>query len=447
MSFRTLQDRLLDYLGEQYDGNRSLDHYKFLLNTSMQDLAEETDWNFLRRRSSLRTMAPYSTGVVGVENGEPDIVAGGATFSYEMIGGELRVEDGTNETYEVDGYGGTDLTVRPKYHSTTVALYATGTVTATNGSATVIGVGTTFTSAMVGRWIHIATDTERYRVASYVSGTEITIEGTYEGAAPGGSAFRIGMAYTLSKSMYTLPLSVGHIADAYIRSENQPLYGAHPYLQDYIEPEDRSSGRPTEMRIVGHTEKPLYNASTVAVLEGNSTVTFAAATLDDFFVGKDFLVAGDLRHYVIDSVNIGGGTCVLTEAYRGEDNATASYEIQPVGTPEVRFEQFPVGDEYTIDYKYLARHQWLVNDTEMPMFPPSLYPLVYHKAHLEILVQENESGEQIMVADRRVKSLMERAESSHRTLHNKFMVGIPLLPQHGHRRISPGMLRGGNWGW
>jgi hypothetical protein len=447
MSFRTLQDRLLDYLGEQYSGNVSLDHYKFLLNTSMQDLAEETDWNFLRRRGSLRLVAPYSTGVIGATEGGSSIVPGGGTFGYTYIGAEIRIEDGTDETYEVTGYDGTNLEIAPSYNSDTVALYATGTVTVTNGSATVTGSGTTFTSAMVGRYFHVAGDTDRYLISAFVSATEITLSTVYGGTGGAGQSYNIGLAYTMSKSQYRIPLNVGHIASAFIRSTGNPLFGAHPYVQDYIDPDDQASGEPTEMRIVGHTSKALYSVSTCTVTEGSATVNFnASVTLDNYFVGKDFRVAGDLRHYTIESVNIGGDSLVLTEAYLGDDGTDVSYEIEPAGTPEVRFEQFPVGAEYTVDYRYLIRHPWLISDNEMPLFPPSLYPLVYHKAHLEILIQENESGEKIGLAERRVKSLMERAESQHRTLHNKFMVGTSQFPQVGHRRIHPGMLSG-NWGW
>jgi hypothetical protein len=447
MAFLELQERLVNYLGEQFSGNNNLSHYKFLLNLAMQDLAEETDWNFLRRRSSLRLMAPYAIGVIGVTNAGPNLVPGGATFGYNMIGSFVKIEDGIDEAYEITGYDGTNLQIVPNYPSDTVALYDTGTVTATAGSATVTGAATVWTSAMEGRYFHIAGDEDRYAIAEVVSNTELRLEKAYGGTGGAGLSYSIGLAFTLIKSHYRIPMYIGHISSAWIRDGRIVLSGTHPHLQDFIDPDDQSVGKPTEMRIVGHTSKALYATGTVAVTGGSTTLTFAGATLDDYFAGLDFRVEGDDRHYVIESVNTVAGTAVLSEAYRGTTAATASYEIQPRGTPEVRFDQFPPGDDYMIEYRYTTRHPWLIGDEEYPLFPPTLYPLIYHRAHLEFLIQENESGDKIAVAHQRVKSLLDRGKATHRMLHNKFMYGIPSLPVRGHRRVNPGLLSRGPWGW
>src|SRR3990167_5562213 len=49
---------------------------------------------------------------------------------------------------------------------TTVAPYATGTVAMTNGSKTVTGTDTVWTSAMVGRKIRFGSDNAYYRIAA-----------------------------------------------------------------------------------------------------------------------------------------------------------------------------------------------------------------------------------------------------------------------------------------
>lgn len=79
----------------------------------------------------------------------------------------------------------------------TVADYTTGTVTVTNNSATVTGAGTTFTPAMVGRFLQVVTATNSgygyfYRIAAYVSATEVTLQIPYEGATGGTLIYRIG---------------------------------------------------------------------------------------------------------------------------------------------------------------------------------------------------------------------------------------------------------------
>src|SRR3990167_2320282 len=64
---------------------------------------------------------------------------------------------------------------------TTVDDYATGTVTATNGSTTVTGASTVFTSAMVGRKFRVEGENAYYKIAAYVSTTEVTLEQAYQG--------------------------------------------------------------------------------------------------------------------------------------------------------------------------------------------------------------------------------------------------------------------------
>jgi hypothetical protein len=62
---------------------------------------------------------------------------------------------------------------------TTVAPYATGTVTMTVGSKTVTGLGTAFTVAMVGRKIRFNGENTYFRIASFTSTTVITLETNY----------------------------------------------------------------------------------------------------------------------------------------------------------------------------------------------------------------------------------------------------------------------------
>lgn len=59
---------------------------------------------------------------------------------------------------------------------TILAKYDTGTVTLTDGSTTVTGDGTTFTSAMVGRKFRSTLGKGVYTIAAYVSATEITLD-------------------------------------------------------------------------------------------------------------------------------------------------------------------------------------------------------------------------------------------------------------------------------
>jgi hypothetical protein len=74
--------------------------------------------------------------------------------------------------------------------------YSTGTVAVSNGSATVTGTGTTFTSAMTGRQIVIDdADGQVYYTVTYVSGTSLTLDRVYGGATDTSSTYSIGEYY------------------------------------------------------------------------------------------------------------------------------------------------------------------------------------------------------------------------------------------------------------
>ena len=86
--------------------------------------------------------------------------------------------------------------------------YSTGTVTLTEGSATVTGSGTTFTSSMVGREFRVTdgTDGYDYKVASYTSGTVITLEEPYIGISGAGKTYLIGEAPVYPSEYHDVPM-------------------------------------------------------------------------------------------------------------------------------------------------------------------------------------------------------------------------------------------------
>lgn len=76
----------------------------------------------------------------------------------------------------------------------TAAEYTTGTITTlANGSTTVTASGTTFTPAMVGRYLQITSDGQWYKIAGFTSTTVITLDLPYEGTsiAAGSETFVI----------------------------------------------------------------------------------------------------------------------------------------------------------------------------------------------------------------------------------------------------------------
>lgn len=79
-----------------------------------------------------------------------------------------------------------------------VSDYAAGSITLTNGSNRVTGSGTTFTAAMVGRWLFIDDTTVpgqgyEYRINHFTSTTQVEFDSVWQGTTTSGiSSYRIG---------------------------------------------------------------------------------------------------------------------------------------------------------------------------------------------------------------------------------------------------------------
>lgn len=123
------------------------------------------------------------------------------------------------------------------------APYTTGTVSLTDGSITVTGSGTTFESAMVGKFFQLDGDQVAYKIAAVNSGTEIELDAQYVNA---GGDNVTASAYQIIYPDYTLTNDVAKIVaivhqelqvdlaltsadqmDTWIRSQNYtgtPLY-------------------------------------------------------------------------------------------------------------------------------------------------------------------------------------------------------------------------------
>lgn len=98
------------------------------------------------------------------------------------------------------------------------ADYTTGTISITSGAKAVTGSGTTFTAAMVGRYL-MTTDGFWYEIASYSSATSITLSAAYLGGTVSGGTYTIGELSPLPDAYEMLPIYDS--ADAYfIRQGN-----------------------------------------------------------------------------------------------------------------------------------------------------------------------------------------------------------------------------------
>ncbi|KKN16869.1 hypothetical protein LCGC14_0971570 [marine sediment metagenome] len=128
------------------------------------------------------------------------------------------------------GVGGTEVGIFPKPASSgnTITLvyeagdrdlniddFTTGTVTVTNGDATVTHSATGFTAAMVGRYFQTDDDRTWYRVASFTSTSVVELENVFEGTTASGASYILAEAFNIPEEMQILPgyYALGHFYD------------------------------------------------------------------------------------------------------------------------------------------------------------------------------------------------------------------------------------------
>lgn len=97
--------------------------------------------------------------------------------------------------------------------------YVTGTVSVTNGDATVTGSGTTWTTAMVGRYLQVTDDGYFYRITEVNSTTSLEIETNYDGLTATGAAYRIADCPLFPAEAHIL-LAQGAVSDWFAGPRN-----------------------------------------------------------------------------------------------------------------------------------------------------------------------------------------------------------------------------------
>lgn len=89
------------------------------------------------------------------------------------------------------------LTYEPRMRRMTAADYVTGSIAVTSASAAIVGTGTTFTAQMVGRVLLVENDSDQdgvgYKVDSFTDATHINVENLFGGLTASGVTYRIGV--------------------------------------------------------------------------------------------------------------------------------------------------------------------------------------------------------------------------------------------------------------
>jgi hypothetical protein len=101
----------------------------------------------------------------------------------------------------------------------TIADYNTGTVTVTQNSQRIVGSGTTWTAAMVGRWFTVTDPTVAgqgfwYQVTAFIDSTHLFVNQPWTQATSSGATYRIGESPDFPEEGHNI-LAWGTAADYY----------------------------------------------------------------------------------------------------------------------------------------------------------------------------------------------------------------------------------------
>lgn len=250
---------------------------------------------------------------------------------------------------------------------TTVAPYETGTVTATNGSKTITGSGTTFTAGMVGRKIRMGSENAYYRIAAFVSTTEVTLEAAYQGTTASGKTFSI------YKDEYRLPAD----CDVYkvMRQIENGIaqVGLEPSAFDIYEPAPQSQGSP-DFNILSGTKLDTYTTGTLSGTVNNSTLTGSGTA----WTGVEGLGKGSrltIGSYVYTVKSVDSDTQITIYEKLSVTVAAGTAYTAHLDNFIIQF--FPIPDAAeNVYFRYQRIPYPLINDEDIPDLPEKYHNIL-----------------------------------------------------------------------
>lgn len=219
-----------------------------------------------------------------------------------------------------------------------VENYSAGTVTTTNGSRTVTGSGTTWTSAMVGRYFKSSAGDNWYRIVRFVSTTELTLETPVTESSGGGRTYDIWKRFYHVPSLFRSVKVLGKWIGEQRLEQRDAQHVADRSPQE-------TEGEPTDAYEAGSNEfaEP-YTTGTVSMTKDENVLTGSGTSWlgnvepgERIVVGTRTLrvkrVESDTRIVMFNHapVTIAPG---LSQTYRIEEDNPIGFQFYPAPDDE-----------------------------------------------------------------------------------------------------------------
>lgn len=209
-----------------------------IMNDCTRRVCAERDWDFMQKTATATTVAStqfYNLPFDYDELIDVSIIAGTTVYvpkecpsreMWDLLNQNTSITSNVPEWYFIfnkqlgffptPSANGNTITYAydRRVVDLTAADYTTGTVTATNGSTTLTGSGTTWTAPMAGRFIKLTpTDVAAstgdgfwYEISSVTNATTIVLTRAYNGTSTAGAAYTLGQASVLPEAYQDLPV-------------------------------------------------------------------------------------------------------------------------------------------------------------------------------------------------------------------------------------------------
>lgn len=278
----------------------------------------------------------------------------------------------------------------------TVAPYTTGTVTATNGSSAIVGVGTTWTSAMVGRKIRIASGQPYYRIKSVDSATAITLTTLFQSDSVSDAT------YTIYKDEYRLASDVDTYKTIVQIQNSIAMFSTPPARFDKFFPSPYSYSHPT-LEIMEGTKLDVYETGTVTVTVNSSTIVGVGTSWTNVEgLGRMSMITVGSNVYTVKSVT--DDTHIVVFEVPSVAATTSAYSIS---LNNLLVQVFPIpSQQENLYYRYFRIPSPLINSYDIPDLPIQWqYLLIYGSMSFVFLSKGDINKSQIESENRFLEGL------------------------------------------
>lgn len=249
---------------------------------------------------------------------------------------------------------------------TTNAKITTGTVSTTAGSAVITASNSIFSSDMVGYVINMNGDDHTYRIETYTSATQVSVEGIVERSLT-------NVTFQLGRDRYLIPRKIRKVKTLKSRREDVFMEQVDSIFFERWNVDPNSFTTPEKWKIWGKNDKT-YSTGTVSGTSGASVITGASTAWTTSGIQPyHILQVGDYA-YTVKTVD-SDTQITIYETLEVTISASTSYKVE---LDNWVIEVDPIPDvQLVIDGRGFREVPPLVNNYDTVVLPePLIYVLV-----------------------------------------------------------------------